>query len=204
MRVHITGLLSAALCLSLVGCGDGESAATAEVKKAEPTCTIGKAVPPTELALNSSIEIRKTPNGEKIKNEKASGILEKTIYHSIDNSTTVKQLCAEGDWTQVQITSPDWLTHVKGWAPNSAFRNIERSTDGTRVFVEADVYWDKDTSPHKKRIVEEINRISRTKGCSDLDPATVALSPSKSTPTKKVFFVTCGFTSTPFNVWFEL
>lgn len=202
MRAYIAGLMSVALCLALTGCGEGNTEEAAV--PTEAACAIGKAVPPTELALKSTVEIRKTPNGEKIKNAKASGILEKTIYHSIDNSTTVKQLCAEGDWTEVQITSPDWLTHVKGWAPNSVFRNIERSSDGARVFVEADVHWDKDTTPHKKRIVEEINRISRTEGCSDLDPATVAQSPSKSTPTKKVFFVTCGFTSKPFNVWFEL
>ena len=203
MRTFINGITGIALCLTLTGCEDVETSAKVETT-AKPTCAIGESVPATELGLNASYDIRKAPDGEKIVNPKASAAFNKTMYHSIDSSTTVRQLCAEGKWTEVQIITPDWLNHVKGWAPNSVFRNIERTDDGARVFVEADVYWDKHTSPHKKRIVEEINRIGKLDGCADLEPATVSLSASRSTPTKKVFYVTCGYTSTPFNVWFEL
>ena len=208
---------SVLLCLILIGCGesDEEKAAKALVEiqerqaainrmKPYNPCTTGTQVESKELALKESYEIRATPNGEKIRNEKASEILRRTHYHSIDESTTVSQICADGDWTMVQITSPDWLSSLKGWAPNSVFRNIERSGDGRRVYVESDVGWDETTRPFKKQIVEEINRISREPRCADIDPYTVALSPTRSSPGKPVFFVTCGMSTKPFNVWFEL
>ena len=209
--------IAVALCLVLVGCGDSdEEKAAKDLAKAQERqaainrmtphnpCTVGIQVPSKELALNESYELRAAPNGEKIRNEKASEILGQTHYHSIDPSTTVKQICADGDWTMVQITSPDWLSSLKGWAPNSVFRNIERSGDGRRVYVESDVGWDETTLPFKRQIVNEINRISREPRCTDIDPYTVALSPTRSRPGKPVFFVTCGMNTTPFNVWFEL
>lgn len=159
-----------------------------------------------EVGVVSDYEVRTAPSesADRVKNKKASEALGTTHYHVIDNSTTVKQLCAKGDWTEVQIVSPEWLNFVKGWVPNSTLRGIDRTADGTRVYVESDVIWDSDTSPYKVQIVKAINEFAREKpGCKDIAPSVVAKSPSKSTPGRLVFFVVCGLSSTPFNVFFE-
>jgi hypothetical protein len=143
--------------------------------------------------------------GARIKNEKASSILKSTHYHQIDSSTTVKRLCSDGDWSEVQIVSPDWLTFVKGWVPNKVLRGIERTASGGRIYEEADFIWDDSTEKYKRQIVAVVNKIARDHaGCSDLDTSSVDLSPSRSKPRDPVFFVTCNPSSgAPFNVWFR-
>jgi hypothetical protein len=171
------------------------------------TCSVGQPASGGVVAVTGEFEPRTTPSnkGQKIKNEKASSILGSTQYHQIDSSTTVRQLCADGDWSEVQIVTPEWLTDVKGWVPNKVLRGIERTASGTRVYVEDDVLWDKDTSKYKKQIVAVVNRIAQQhSGCSDLDAASISLSPSRSKPKDPVFFVTCNPSAgVPFNVWFR-
>ncbi|MER8646698.1 hypothetical protein [Mesorhizobium sp. M1252] len=153
-----------------------------------------------------SFEPRTTPSksGDRIKNQKASTILGSVHYHEIDSSTTVKQLCAHGDWSEVQIVTPEWLTFVKGWVPNEVLRGIERTGSGIRVYVESDFIWDDDTSKFKLQIIAAANRIAQNQaGCANLDTGTVSLSPSRSKPGDPVFFITCSRSGTPFNVWFR-
>lgn len=170
-------------------------------------CKVGSPGSGLVVAVTGDYEPRTTPskNGDRIKNQKASSIIGKTMYHQIDSSTTVKHLCAEGDWSEVQIVTPEWLTFVRGWVPNSVLRGIERTASGVRVYVEEDFFWDKDTSKYKKQIVAVTNKIAREHaGCSTLDTGTVALSSSRSKPKDPVFFVTCNPSSgIPFNVWFR-
>lgn len=140
----------------------------------------------------------------KLKNEKASQALGTTHYYQIDNSTTVRRTCAQTEWTKIKIVTPDWLTHVSGWVPNSSLRVIERTSDGTRTFVEADFYWDSDTKKFKSQIISVVNRISReNKSCKKIDAFSVAKSPSRSGPNDPVFFVTCGSGARAFNVFFR-
>jgi hypothetical protein len=140
----------------------------------------------------------------KIKNEKASRVLGEDHYHQIDHSTTVRRLCAQSEWTEVQIVTPDWLTHVRGWVPNDALREIERTASGKRVYVEDDFYWDDDTTQFKPQIVAVVNKIaSENRNCGEIDTASVAKSPSRSKPNDPVFFVTCGSGANAFNVWFR-
>ncbi|MCW3784706.1 hypothetical protein [Defluviimonas salinarum] len=140
----------------------------------------------------------------KIKNEKASNALGQTRYHQIDNSTTVRRICAQSEWTEVQIVSPEWLDFVKGWVPNTALREIETNDNGSRKYVEDDFYWDEDTSEFKPQIVSVVNRIAvENRNCSTIDPSSVAKSPSRSKPGDPVFFVTCGTGVDVFNVWFR-
>ncbi|MCX8999564.1 hypothetical protein NOF55_20880 [Rhizobiaceae bacterium BDR2-2] len=176
---------------------EAEELAAAEAKR----CGIG-----TIVAVSSSYKLRKNPRetSDKIVNQKATEALRKTHYHQIDNSTSVKIMGCSAEWTQVQIAEPSWLTDVSGWVPSKVLRRIETSSDGARVYVESDVYWDNDTSKFKKQIVTMINKISRENaGCKQIDPGTVAKSTSRSKPNEPVFFVTCGEGSNAFNVWFR-
>jgi len=158
------------------------------------------------VAVSGDHDLHASPNSSapKIKNEKASRVLGKDHYHQIDSSTTVRRLCVQADWTEVQIQTPDWLTHVKGWVPNTALREIERTKSGGRIYVEDDFYWDKDTVQFKRQIVAVVNKIAReNRNCDQIDTSSVAKSPSRSKPGDPVFFVTCGSGANVFNVWFK-
>lgn len=170
------------------------------------TCSIGQPASGNVVAVIGDFAPRTAPSneGQKIKNEKASSILGSIQYYQIDSSTTVKQLCTERDWSEVQIVTPEWLTHVRGWVLTKILRGIERTSEGTRVYVETDFIWDDDTSKFKPQIVAITNKIARQHaGCSDLDTGSLSLSPSRSKPGAPVFFITCNPSGTPFNVWFQ-
>lgn len=139
-----------------------------------------------------------------LKNEKASAILERDHFHQIDNSTTVRRLCVQEDWTEVQIQTPEWLTHVVGWVPSSVLREIEHNDRGGRIYVEDDFSWDEDTSSFKQQITATVNTIAaENRHCSYLDTGTLAKSSTRSTPNDPVFFITCGTGADVFNVWFR-
>jgi hypothetical protein len=169
-------------------------------------CGDGGIVPGDIVAVTGDHELHEaaSPDAPKIKNEKASLALGEVHYQQIDNSTTVRRLCAQSEWTEVQIVTPDWLTFVKGWVPNSALREIEHSDDGARLYVESDFYWDDDTSKYKPQIVAVVNKIAReNSNCSQIDPSSVAKSSSRSKAGDPVFFVTCGSGADVFNIWFR-
>jgi hypothetical protein len=153
---------------------------------------------------NHEIRVEPTSSASKVKNRKASRIIGEDVFHRIDGSTTVRRLCAQTDWTKVQIVSPDWLTHVRGWVPSDGLREIERTASGERVYVEGDFYWNDDTSKFKPQIIAVVNKIaSENRNCRKLDPSSVAKSSSKSKAGDPVFFVTCGSLESAFNVWFR-
>lgn len=142
-------------------------------------------------------------NASAVVNEKASQILGKTQYHSIDSSIRVQIQCEKEDWVRVQLTEPEWLTHVKGWTKRENLL-LPRAPGEARTFTEQDISWDKNTSKYKEILIQAINRIHREDPrCKDhIDPGTVSLSPSKSQPNKPVFFVTCGTDMNVVNVFF--
>lgn len=171
------------------------------------TCAVGQPASGNVVAVTKDYDLRKTPSasGEKIKNQKASAAIGKTMYHQIDSSTTVRHLCVDGDWSEIRIVTPEWLNFVQGWVPNNVLRGIERTASGVRLYVESDFYWDNDTSRYKPQIVAVVNKIAQQHaGCATLDTGTVAKSSSRSKPNDPVFFVTCNPSSgVPFNVWFR-
>lgn len=139
-----------------------------------------------------------------VKNEKASEILKSAQFHRIDTSTTVKRLCVQEAWTEVQLVEPEWLRHVKGWVPNDALRTIETDAAGMRVYVGDDFPWNRDTTSYKAQIISIVNRIAREHpGCKRIDPSSVALSTNKGGADDPVFYVTCGELLDAFNVWFK-
>ena len=60
-------------------------------------------------------------------NSKATEIFGRTEYHVIDTSTRVQIHCDKGEWVFVQLTIPDWLTHVKGWTKREYLKPLQAS-----------------------------------------------------------------------------
>ena len=191
---------------STASVAEGKADAPSAKPEKKVACAEGTPTPPDVVAVRGTYEVRTAPaeGAEKLKNQKASGIMGEDIFHQVDNTTTVRTLCAVQGWTQVQIVSPDWLNFVKGWVPDSVLRGIEKTSDGKRVLVEEDFYWDEDTSQFKEQIVAVVNKISRENAnCPNPDPGTVAKSKDRSKPGDPVFFVTCGNGADVFNLWFK-
>ena len=72
-----------------------------------------------------SVDLRDGP-GEKYPkkiNQKASDVLQRIEYLSVDASTTVKLLDVKGEWAEIQVTEPAFLadTH-RGWIPLAAIK----------------------------------------------------------------------------------
>jgi hypothetical protein len=142
---------------------------------------------------------------EKLINQKATQILKKTQYLTIDNTVTVVEECNQTGWSRVRVTEPDWLcaSHI-GWVPNSALRGQKKDSSGQVVFTEADFIWDKKTTPYKKIIVAGVNKVHKENSrCETIDPASAYISSSKGTPSDPVFFVTCGTGANTFNAFFS-
>jgi hypothetical protein len=180
-----------------------------QTSSASSSCLHGQPSTGEIVSARESADVYTAPSttAARLKNEKASAILKKTHYHVIDTSTTVEVVCEQDDWREVQIVTPDWLTHVKGWVQASSLKGIERTASGTRILTEGDFRWDRSTSPYKEEIVVLVNRIAAEhEDCEDADPSSVSLSGDRSSSGDPVFYVTCGMSSrssTPFNVWFR-
>lgn len=211
---HPHRLLALALCLGLAACSDSTSTPVENKQSAHPApaastpqvCGDGGTVVSDVVAVTGSVPVYLEPSLEapQLKNEKASRIMGKEMFHSVDTSTSVRRLCDQGEWTQVQVVTPEWLTHVKGWVQTSAIRGIERSGDGKRVFVDEDFSWREDTEAYKPQIMAAVNKISRENAqCEEIQPYSVGRSPTDSKLGDTVFFVTCKSGSSMFNVYFR-
>ena len=173
---------------------------------ASSTCSMGELGSGKVFAVTSSYDPRLSPSetGNRIKNKKASETLGKLMFHTIDNSTTVKQLCASSTWSQIEVMTPEWLSHVKGWVPTHMLRDITTTGNDQRIYVDDDFYWDKHTSLYKSQVIRLVNEIAQKQaGCAKLDPMSVSLSGSRTRPGDPVFYVTCFPAGNPFNVWFR-
>lgn len=152
-----------------------------------------------------SRDLRKSPNGKKIVNEKATKILGPTQYQVIDNTTKVQIQCVDGDWARVQITSPEWLTEQQGWVERTALA-MPLKPGEVRDFTDTDFMWDKDTEKAKATIIKAVNRIHREDPrCKDeIYPSSAAKSDTESKAQKKpVYFVNCGGGASSVNVYFD-
>lgn len=66
----------------------------------------------------TEIYIRTEPSKKaaKVINQKATDIIKKPQYASIDDTTTVFEECTKGMWSWVRVTTPDWLQDShQGW-----------------------------------------------------------------------------------------
>lgn len=79
--------------------------------------------------IGSGINVRKGPgtNFDKIVNQKATSVLKKTQYISIDDTTTVFEECTKNGWSWIRVIDPDWLqTSHRGWV---ASRFLDKGQD---------------------------------------------------------------------------
>lgn len=169
-------------------------------------CGEGGLVLDDVVAVSGETYLLKEPKEKaaRIKNLKASESLGSTHYHQIDKSTTVRRLCSQPDWTEVQFVTPDWLTDIHGWVPSRVLRTIGQQANGSRLYVAEDFSWDKDTKRVKAAIVTVVNKIARDNAnCTTIDTGSLSLSPSRSKPNDPVFFITCESGAEVFNVWFR-
>jgi len=161
----------------------------------------------TYKVSGSDINVYSGPgtNYDKIINQKASSILKKNIYVTIDNTVTVLEECTQGEWSKIRVTDPDWLSNShRGWVLSKFLRKKQIDTAGKEIFTEKDFIWDKNTSPYKEVIVAGVNKVYRENArCKDIDPSSAYISGSKGTKDNPVFFVTCGKGRNTFNAFFS-
>lgn len=83
-----------------------------------------------------------------------------------------------------------------------------KTAEPPRAYVDADFYWDAETKPYRRRLVEVVAATwPKVPGCRDIDPGTLAYSSSRTASFGKgpAFFVTCtNPAGVPFNYWFTL
>ena len=154
------------------------------------------------VAVKELTSLRLSPSAaaDELVNENATRVLGERTPVTVSPSSTLKELCRQAEWSLVQIVE---LDHPPGWVPVSALRQIEKDATGSRVYVEADFFWDDDTTPFKSDLVQVVNRIVReNERCKSVDPGTLAKSGNRGTKSDPVFFVTCNGAE-PFNVWFK-
>ncbi|NEI24082.1 hypothetical protein GUK30_32570 [Rhizobium leguminosarum] len=156
------------------------------------------------VSAEQELRTRADESSDRIKNEKASNS-KFTFYQIIDPSETVRITACDGDWREVAIMEPSYLRDVGGWVPARVLTDSDLSINGPRMYKAADFYWDDDTSAYKDQLILAVNKIAKEReGCSKLDAASLARSPTQGSATDPVFFVTCGEPPTAFNVWFRL
>lgn len=144
------------------------------------------------------------PDGTKLINKRATAAIKETHYLTIDSSVTVREECSKSGWSRVQVVEPSHMaaSHV-GWVKSSVLRNPQKNANGTLIFSEDDIVWDKDTMHHKKLVLAGVNKIHQENPrCKDIDVGSVSKSTSRGTKADPVFFVLCGKGTDSFNAFF--
>lgn len=142
---------------------------------------------------------------DKVINEKASRILNTTVYITIDKSVTVHEECSQNGWSKIYVTEPDYLTDShQGWVLSKFLRETKRDQSGVEVFTESDFSFDKKTLPYKKIIIAGVNKVHREDArCKKIEPSSAYISSTKGSSSNPVFYVTCGSDIEVFNVFFS-
>jgi hypothetical protein len=168
----------------------GFSAASLAAAEVEPCGKESIRTGQTRLGTGSDIYIRTGPreNADKIINEKATRILKRTEYISIDHSVKVYEECTQAGWSKISVIEPDWLREShKGWVPSKALRAQKIDSSGVRVFTEEDFHWDKKIALYKNIIIAGVNKIHRENSrCKEIDPMSAYLSTQGTNPTTSV------------------
>ena len=139
----------------------------------------------------------------QVVNQKATSILKKTNYKSVDSSETVREICRKNGWSQIEVIEPSYLSSDTGWIETNHLREQAFSDDGKRIFEEADFSFDTADDPYKEIIVKGVNRVHREHaGCDKLDTGTAHVDWDTKSSLNPVFFVTC-VSDRVFNVFFS-
>ena len=102
----------------------------AEKQSINPACDSTSTITGREYhVLGSHINVRQGPgiSFPKVINRKATEILKKTQYITIDDTTIVYEECTKNGWSWVRVVEPEWLRRShKGWV---ASRFLDKGQD---------------------------------------------------------------------------
>lgn len=178
--------------------------ATVSAEKIPAACGDGGLAMMDEVSVTGTHVLHASVGGEEILNERATAALGEPHFQNVDNTQSLLRTCWQNEWTEIEVLTPEWLKGIRGWVSSEAIRVVERGGDGKRILVEADVYWDDNSSKFKPQIVSILNRIIRENSrCEQLDTGSVVLSSLESKPGSPVFSVNCNSGSSLFNVTFS-
>jgi hypothetical protein len=112
----------------------------------------------TDVAVRKDvqIELRREPD------EKAATLPWKgnSLPATISDGLAVRQICASGDWSLVQVLGPAEFNEWRGWVPASALRKVKTGNLGRRVYVAADFDWPEGSRSQRNSLLKVINRIA--------------------------------------------
>jgi len=154
-----------------------------------------------ERAVNSTQHVYEGPSSsyKKVVNQKTSSIMGRVVFHTIDESTTVRAMCIHESYAYIKILTPSWLTHVEGWVDSSSLRGIKKDGNGNQIYEEGDFHWDSSSTKYKKDIVDAMNFLIESKACNKIEPFSLSKS-SRGTPSNEIFYVVCDSRNLFFDV----
>ena len=154
-----------------------------------------------EHAVNSTQHIYEGPSSsyKKIINQKTSSIIGRVVFHTVDESTTVKAMCIHESYAYIKILTPSWLTHVEGWVGSSSLRGIKKDRNGNQIYEEGDFHWDSASMKYKNDVVDAMNFLIESKSCNKIDPFSLSRS-SRGAPSSEIFYIVCDSRNLFFDV----
>lgn len=178
-----------------------DNAVTTEVS----ACKTVSFAPGDVVRVSQETALRLAPDADAggIRNDKLSRATGSERFHSIDKSVVARRLCSTDGWSKIEILSPAWMTHLRGWVESAALENpVGKPPAG--ALRTGDFHWSGEAVGYKAGIVAVVNKILRENGeCRSIDPGSLARSASRSSPGDPVFFVACNSGAEMFNVWFR-
>lgn len=120
----------------------------------------------TETALLTSPEIGASP---------VTFGSEKPIPFPMELSASVRELCRQGEWSEVRVVSYPYAS-MQGWVPFKTLRKVPFTPAGRRIYAVADFKWPANTGSVKVNVVQIANRImSDRPDCLALDTGNLTL-----------------------------
>lgn len=86
------------------------------------------------------------------------GIGTDTAPAPLERSASVRELCRDGDWSEVYVASYPYGT-LQGWVPSSALRTVPVTKTGRRLYRASDFTWPKGSEPAQAAVITIANRI---------------------------------------------
>ena len=152
----------------------------------------------SDLYKNPSID------SEKHINTKLSEAIGETRYLSIDDTTKVREVCIENEWSWIELLEPDWLRDShKGWVPTkvllkSSFSNLDYDDriSATALLPYTKTGYPKTHSKYGERVpqIEQFRRLAALKALKEQTCKFVIssdVSDKRSTVSKIVIWVEC-------------
>jgi hypothetical protein len=176
--------------------------------KVSRTCGNGGITTDTVYAASTTVDLLSEPRqgAPKVVNVITSKYMGNTVYESVFNGTEVRELCRQGDWSEIELLGEP-VAH-RGWLPSRFLHPIQSNSAGKRIYTEDDFDWEKNyLSPWKTRkntLVAGVNKsFNENKRCAKV--ILLQAAQDQGTASNPRFFVMCADEKgVPFNVFFSL